>query len=66
MKASIPRLFADVTAMLEDMHGISVEGHCCDNSPDMQRVLFFHLRSRLAALDGTLQKAANALNGEPS
>ena len=34
----IPRLFADITALLEDMHGLAVEGQRRDNAPDMQSV----------------------------
>jgi hypothetical protein len=50
MKA-IQHLFADVTAKLEDVHAISVEGQRRDNAPDMQWVLVCHVRQAIAAID---------------
>jgi hypothetical protein len=63
MRKSIPHLFAEVTAKLEDLHAIAVEGQRRDNAPDMQGVLTFHLRSGLAALDDTMRAVAKALEG---
>lgn len=51
MRDAIPRLFADITAKLEDMHSIAVEGQARDNSPDMQRVLACQLRMGAVSLD---------------
>jgi len=46
--------FADVTAVLEDMHGIAVEGQAKDLTPDMQSALLMSLRSSLADLQRLL------------
>ena len=54
MSDAIPRLFADVTAKLEDIHMIAVEGQRRDNAPDMQRVLASQLRIGIASLDTSL------------
>lgn len=56
MRPSVSRLFADLTAKLEDMHSIAVEGQSRHNSRDMQRVLACQLRMGIAALDGTVGK----------
>lgn len=61
MRKTIPHLFAEVTAKLEDLHSVAVEGQRRDNAPDMQRVLTLHLRSGLATLDNTMRAVANAL-----
>ena len=61
MTKSIPHLFADATAKLEDLHSLAVEGQRPDNAPDMQSVLIVHLRSGIAALDGTLRVMSHAL-----
>lgn len=58
---AIPRLFADITAKLEDMHMVSVEGHRRDNSPDMQRVLVSQLRTSISSLEITLAKIGRRL-----
>ena len=55
--------FSHFTAKLEELHAISVEGQCDENSPDMQQVLCVHLRAGLVALDGALQEVANSLGG---
>lgn len=54
MRDAIPRLFADITTKLEDMHSIAVEGQRCDNTPDMQRVLASQLRMGIVSLDRML------------
>lgn len=66
MPKSVPHLFADVTAKLEDLHGLAVEGQCGDNSPDMQQVLCAHLRSGLAAIDVALREVTMPSEGGPS
>ena len=60
---SVPRLFADVTARLEDLHAIAVDGQCRDNALEMQQVLNAHLRSGLAALDDNMRQIAKVLEG---
>ena len=66
MRKTIPHLFADVTAKLENLHAIAVEGQRSDNAPDMQDVLTVHLRSGLAALAGDMRAMAKALEGSRS
>ena len=61
MTKTIPHLFADVTARLEDLHSLAVEGQRADNAPDMQSVLIVHLRFGLVALDDTLRLMASAV-----
>ena len=56
MREGVPLIFADVKAMLEDMHGIAVEGQRGDNAPDMQRVLVSQLRTTAAAVDGRMDE----------
>ena len=63
MTKSIPHQFAIITARLEDVIGIAVEGQCRSNSPDMQAVLAMHLRTGLAALDTEVRAMAKALEG---
>ena len=60
MTKSIPHLFADLTARIEDLHGIAVEGQA-DNTPDMDRVLASHLRMGIAAMDGIVGEIKNRL-----
>ncbi|MGB3795566.1 MAG: hypothetical protein WA957_04605 [Alteraurantiacibacter sp.] len=59
-------MFADITAKLEDLHGIAVEGQRRDNAPDMQNVLNIHLSSGLVALNCTIRAIAKALEGSRS
>lgn len=61
MRKAIPHLFADITASLEDMHSIAVEGQCGDNSADMQHVLICQLRMRSVALDAAMARIKQRL-----
>lgn len=61
MTEVVPRLFADVTAMLEDLHAIAVEGQRADNARDMQSALNTHLRDGLAATGRTMRAITDAL-----
>lgn len=63
MNKSIPRQFANITAMLEDLGAVAIEGQCRSHSPDMQAVLAILLRSGLAALDTEMRSLAKALEG---
>ena len=58
---TIPHLFADTTAMLEDAIAITVEGQRRDNSPDMQRAIASHLRMAIAAMDGIVGQIKHQL-----
>lgn len=48
---SVRHLFADATALLEDLHGLAVEGQAHGLSPDIARVLVHDLRSGIERLD---------------
>lgn len=61
MKDAIPRLFADITAKIEDMHMIAVERQRRDNATDMQCVLVCQLRMEVASLDTSLAKIKRRL-----
>lgn len=63
MTSDLRREFADITARLEDLHAVAVEGQRRDNSPDMQRVLIGHLLSGLSAIDGRLHTVSAAIDG---
>lgn len=58
MTKSVHRLFADATALIEDMHGISVEGQAQGLSPDMALLFVRDLRSGLKRLDRTIMHIA--------
>lgn len=61
MIAPVPRLFADITAKLEDLHAVAVEGQCHDHSADMQIVYVAHLCMGIASLDTALQQIRDQL-----
>lgn len=61
MTKSIHHLFPDAIALIEDMHGIAVEGQAQGVSPDMVRVLVGNLRSGVSRLDGTTKRIIAAL-----
>ncbi|MCW3837081.1 hypothetical protein ACFQ1E_13020 [Sphingomonas canadensis] len=54
MSKSVPHLFADVTALLEDLHGVAVEGQRRDNPPEVQLALAASLRPGIVRLDKAL------------
>jgi hypothetical protein len=56
-------LFAEVSAKLEDLHSISVEGQQPDNASDMHCVLQVQLRSGVAALNDAISAIALVLGG---
>ena len=58
MTKSVHRLFADAAALIEDMHGISVEGQAQGVSPDMALLFVRDLRSGLKRLDRTITNIA--------
>lgn len=55
MSEAIPALFATITAKLEDLHAIAIEGQRGDNSPDMQRALARHLRIGTGSINRTIR-----------
>ncbi len=64
MTKSVRHLFADVTALIEDLHGVAVEGQAQGVSPDMARVLVGNLRSGIRRLDRAAQRIIAALGEE--
>ncbi len=56
MKSS-QRLFADLTAALEDLHAVVVDGQAKGNSPDMQAALLAPARQGI----GRIVRIANAI-----
>lgn len=64
MRDAIPRLFAKVTAKLEDLHMVAVDGQRRDNSTDMQRVLAAQLRMGVASLGVSLAEIENRLGDD--
>jgi hypothetical protein len=61
MTDDLRRAFAEITARLEDMHAIAVDGQCRDNTADMHRVLASHLKMGLDAMAGVVGKIADRL-----
>jgi|GEM_PF-1087558 len=64
MRDAVPGLFANITAKLEDMHAIAMEGQRRDNAPDMQRVLASQLRMGIVSLDRVLAKVKQKLGDD--
>ena len=58
-------LFADTTALLEDLHGVAVEGQHPDITPDMHAALASHLRLGCRRLERILVDVARSL-GSPT
>lgn len=56
MRHTIPRLFADITAKLEDLHAVAVEAQSHHHSADMQIVFAAHLCMGVASLDAAMQQ----------
>lgn len=55
MKRDLPCVFAAITARLEDLHSLAIEGQSRDTSFDMYRVLAGELRNGTALIEGTLR-----------
>lgn len=58
---TVPHMFAELTAQIEDFHSLTVEGQRRDNSPDMQRAIASHLRMAMAAMDGIVGQIKHQL-----
>lgn len=54
--------FANVTARLEDLHGIAIEAQDSANTADMLRVLAGEMQSGLTALGGLLHHISSELD----
>lgn len=62
MSRSVSHLFADITAHLEDLHGIAVEGQRADLSPDMAAALVMGVRTGVAHVDRLLARIERPAN----
>jgi len=60
MKA-VPELFADLTMLMEDIHGIAVEGQQADLSSDMQIVILSAVKAGLVKVQRIMLDIAVAL-----
>ncbi|MGN6270268.1 MAG: hypothetical protein ACTHM0_10300 [Sphingomonas sp.] len=65
MSKSVSHLFADITAHLEDLHGIAVEGQRADLSPDMAAALVMSVRTGIAQVDRLLMRIEHHANDRP-
>lgn len=61
MSGTATRQFARVTAALEDLHAVAVEGQRRDNPVDVQIVLAGQLRSGIADIDRSIARMAATL-----
>lgn len=64
MTKSVRHLFADATALIEDVHAVAVEGQAQGLSPDMVRVLVGNLCSGVRRLDRTAQRIIAVLEAD--
>jgi hypothetical protein len=62
---SPPRLFADITAILENLHGLAVEGQDGSLHDNVRRVLVADLASGVARLQRKLAKIGRRLDVAP-
>lgn len=61
MRNTIPRLFADITSKIEDLHAVAVEGQRTDHSADMQIVFAAHLCMGIGSLNAAMQQIRRQL-----
>ncbi|MWV27480.1 hypothetical protein [Aurantiacibacter rhizosphaerae] len=62
MSNAVPALFAAITAKLEDLHAIAIEGQRRDNSPDIQRALARLLRSGTGSINRTINSVGKQVD----
>jgi hypothetical protein len=56
-------LFAELTAVIEDMHSVAVDGQAKNNSPDMQAALLAAVResiTRLVCIADAIERSLRA------
>lgn len=58
---SVQHLFAELTAALEDIHGVAVEGQSPHATPDMQASLLACVRIGLGKLERIAESIGNAV-----
>lgn len=59
-RQSTRRVFADVTAALEDVHDIAVQGQSSDLTADMVAPLAGHIRQGLARIESLMHRLPGA------
>lgn len=58
----VRKLFADLTAAIEDLHGIAVEGQAPNQSPDIQLCLLAAISASLNSMCGLVTRMTNAVS----
>lgn len=61
---TVPHLFAAMTALLEDLHGLAVEGQGRESNPNVYVVLVSNLRAGLMDLDRLLLTVSSTLEAD--
>jgi hypothetical protein len=62
MSKSMRHLFADATALLEDLHGLAVEGRAADVPAEMHRALCRDIRAGLKRLTRLIALADGSMD----
>lgn len=57
----VPELFAELTGVMEDAHGIAVEGQCASLTPDVQALLLAGVKEHVRRLHRIMLNIAAAL-----
>jgi hypothetical protein len=60
---SVKHLFAALTASLEDLHAIAVEGQCADTPPDVHAALAALIDTGACEVRGTVAEIRAELDG---
>ncbi len=58
-------LFAGMTCVIEDMHGIAIEGQAADLSVEANKALAAHLTTGLQQAGSILEAIENKIGGKP-
>lgn len=58
----VRKSFADLTAAIEDIHGIAVEGQAPNLSPDIQLCLLASIDAGLASMRGFVARTQNVIS----
>lgn len=57
----VPKMFAELTCAIEDLHGIAVEGQAPNLSPDIQLFLLNSINAGLTSIGVAVRQASKAL-----
>ena len=61
---TIPRRFADITAALEDLHAVAVEGQARNTAPELQGALVRAIQAGLERLERRASKIARRIEAQ--